>query len=153
MKQPGFFRSELGSEAEWDGDKKGCQCWLSSNVKWQENQGEVGLRLQVHEGGSIFCGPKCKSTTHSSAPFCCQRPIKRQIEHTERGRDGGRADEEEEECEWNGGKRLLTDFSLSSFFCVSLNCLSNSPRSAQTLLVNAQPHVSMWTNQQALVQN
>lgn len=42
----------------------------------RDNQGEVGLQLWVREGGSSLCGSQCKTSTHSSAHFTHQRPIK-----------------------------------------------------------------------------
>lgn len=64
----------------------------------------MGLRLQVHEGGSSLCGSQCEK--HHSL-LCSFHPASDQLkagravgpECTVRGRDGGRADEEADECE------------------------------------------------------
>lgn len=69
------------------------------------------------EGGSALCGSPCKCTARCAAAFAWQQPItggqSRDPEHTVRGRRGGsRTDEEANECEWNGGGRMVTGFFL-----------------------------------------
>lgn len=56
-----FFCVDFGGVKWW---QKGCECWLSSNVKWQgEPGGRWGYGSGFMEGGSTLCGSQCKTTT------------------------------------------------------------------------------------------
>lgn len=123
--------------------------------------GEVGLTGFVREGLPV---PVFGGSQWEKQPSLLRSPGRK---HRSRAEQAGPRPQREAEPEGESAsqpgrqtsgrvkwwRRPTVAVRLLFFSLSPQNCLSNSPRSAQTRLVNAQPLVGIWTNQQTLVQN
>ena len=120
-----FFCTNFGGVKWW---QKGCECWLSSNVKWQENQGGGGATaLGSWREGLLFVAhsakPPLSSPLRSLRPH---RPANKKAGVQSSARRGGKR---RRESRSGGGRRRVKWWKQTAdrFFFPSLYFTSEVP--------------------------